>query len=89
MSKFYIDLKMVNPYIKYLNQYNADLKRFISRRDQRFHSVRSIFDDETVERFLQVIRFVDTGLLKLTEETDRCAETMQREAIAYQQYLNK
>ena len=87
MSKFYIDLKVVEPYIKYLGNYKENVQQFISSSDKKFQSIREVFDDKNVEQFLQITNFINTGMTKIVENVEACAEVMKREAIAYRKYL--
>ena len=87
MGKFYIDLKVVEPYINYLGNYKNNVQQFIVSANNKFQSIKDIFDDKNVEKFLEITNFINTGMTKVIESVEECATVMKKEAIAYRKYL--
>ena len=84
---FYIDLSIVEPYIKYLRRYRHKLTKFIEKNDLNFSNVRKQFDDTNVEKFISTTNEIN-NILEMTISTiDDYATTMKKEAVAYRKYL--
>lgn len=86
---FYIDLSVVEPYIKYLKRYRHKLTKFVEKNDLNFSSVRKYFDDANIEKFISATSEINTTLEMMISSIDDYATTMKKEAAAYRNYLGR